>query len=395
MTWKYIMEKSAAEPGVDPSFLQISMKHLNDMDAYCRRSICRHRALVGYFGQSYEPESCAACDICLGDAEDVPDALIVAQKILSCVARVKEGFGINHVVGVVRGENLDNIRRRGHEKLSTFGLLKECRKPDVRDWVYQLIGQGVLRQVGDEYPILKLTPAAWEVMRGERAVRLRQPVRRKKDEKPEKSKADTVSWEGVDHELFDALRGLRKEIAEQRKVPAYVILNDATLRQLARVRPSSIDRMRYISGIGVTKLADYGARFLRVIDLQCQSRGLTRDNAEIGERPPEKVRSSSRLNPQRDLAFQLFRQGVALDEIARRTERGRSTVGEYLDEFIREERPASVAAWVSDELYQRIAAAARQVGTERLKPIYLALGEKVSYDDIRIVRAHIQALSGA
>jgi ATP-dependent DNA helicase RecQ len=191
------------------------------------------------------------------------------------------------------------------------------------------------------------------------------------------------------------LRGLRKEIAEQRKVPAYVILNDATLRQLARVRPSSIDRMRYISGIGVTKLADYGARFLRVIDLQCQARGLTRDNAEIGERPPEKVRSSSRLNPQRDLAFQLFRQGVALDEIARRTERGRSTVGEYLDEFIREERPASVTAWVSDELYQRIAAAARQVGTERLKPIYLALGEKVSYDDIRIVRAHIQANSGA
>jgi ATP-dependent DNA helicase RecQ len=94
------------------------------------------------------------------------------------------------------------------------------------------------------------------------------------------------------------------------------------------------------------------------------------------------------------LAFQLFRQGIALEEIGRRTERGRSSISEYLDEFIRDVRPASVAAWVSDELYRRIADAARQVGTERLKPIYLALNEQVSYDDIRIVRAHLQATAG-
>jgi ATP-dependent DNA helicase RecQ len=196
----------------------------------------------------------------------------------------------------------------------------------------------------------------------------------------------------VDHELFDALRGLRKELAEQRKVPPYVIFSDATLRELARMRPSSLERMRSVYGVGATKLADFGGRFLHLIDRQCQSRGLSRDNAASVPRPPEASRSSSRLNPQRDLAFQLFRQGVAIDEIAKRTERGRSTVCEYLDEYICEERPASVTAWVSDELYRRIAAAARQVGTDRLKPIYLALGEMVSYDDIRIVRAHLQAL---
>jgi ATP-dependent DNA helicase RecQ len=393
MSWKWIVEKSATEPGVDPSFLSNALKHLGDIDAYCRGAVCRHRALVGYFGQSYEPQTCAACDICLGDAEDVPNALIVAQKILSCVARVKEGFGINHVAGVLRGENTDNIRRRSHDKLSTFGLLKECRKPDVRDWVYQLISQGVLLQVGDEYPILKLTPAAWEVMRGERTVRLRQPVQRKKDERPERSKADTTSWEGVDHELFDALRGLRKELADQRHVPPYVIFSDATLRELARMRPSSMEGMRAVYGVGATKLADFGRRFLQLVDRQCQARGLSRDNAASVPRTPEAPRSSSRLNPQRELAFQLFRQRVALDEIARRTERGRSTIGEYLEEFICEERPASVAAWVSDELYERIAVSARQVGTDRLKPIYLALGEKVSYDDIRIVRAHLQTLA--
>ena len=96
MTWKWIIEKSASEPGVDPTHLPASIKHLEDMDRYCRGAVCRHRALVQYFDQEYEPAICGACDICLGDAEEVPDAIVVAQKILSCVARVKESFGVGH-----------------------------------------------------------------------------------------------------------------------------------------------------------------------------------------------------------------------------------------------------------------------------------------------------------
>jgi ATP-dependent DNA helicase RecQ len=185
------------------------------------------------------------------------------------------------------------------------------------------------------------------------------------------------------------MRGLRKELADQRKVPPYVIFSDATLRELARVRPTSLDGMRLIYGVGATKLADFGGRFLQLLDRHCSTHGLSRDNAASVPRQPE--RSSSRLNPQRDQAFNLFRQGVTLDEVVRQTERGRATVCEYLDEFIREERPASVSPWVADDLYQQIAAATRQVGADRLKPIYLALGERVSYDDIRIVRAHLVA----
>jgi ATP-dependent DNA helicase RecQ len=297
MSWKRILEKSAAEPGVDASFLPVAMKHLDDLDRYCRGAVCRHKALVGYFGQTYDIASCGACDLCLGDAEELPDALIVAQKILSCVARVKEGFGINHVVGVLRGEDTENIRKRGHDKLSTYGLLNDCRKPDVRDWIHQLIGQGVLVQAGDEYPLLRLNPLSWEVMRGERKVRLVQPVRRKKGERPEKSKADTVSWEGVDQELFEALRGLRRELAEQRAVPPYVIFSDATLRELARVRPSSLERMRLVYGIGDAKLRDLGSRFLAIISSQCRERRLTRDQAVSPAKAPEPRKPSARPNP--------------------------------------------------------------------------------------------------
>jgi ATP-dependent DNA helicase RecQ len=261
--------------------------------------------------------------------------------------------------------------------------------------VYQLISQGVLLQVGDEYPILKLTPVAWEVMRGQRSVRLVQPVRRKEDERPERSKAESVSWEGVNSELFEVLRGLRKQLADERKVPPYVIFSDATLRELARVRPKSQEGMRLIYGIGATKLADFGSRFFRLLDGHCHANGLSRDNASRPEPMPDLPRLGSRPNPQRELAFNLFRKGVGIEEVAQQTGRERSTLFGYLEEYVREECPPTVAAWVRDELYHQIAAAVRQVGNDRLKPIYLALGERVSYDDIRIVRAHLMARNAA
>jgi ATP-dependent DNA helicase RecQ len=359
------------------------------MDRYARGAVCRHRALVEYFGQSYEDISCRACDMCLGETEDVPDAVIVAQKILSCVARVKQGFGINHVVGVLRGENTENIRKRGHDRLSTYGLLRGHAKTEIRDWIYQLIGQGVLRQVGEEYPLLNLNEFSWEVLRGQRAVRLVQLARR---EHVQQAKVEGVSWEGVDRELFEALRGLRLALAEQRKVPPYVIFNDATLRELARVRPSSLARMRLISGVGDSKLRDFGARFLDVVDEQCRTRELSRDQRPAARPTVEpRLPATSRPNLHREAAFALFRRGRSVEEAMRQTGRARSTVVEYLAQYIQEERPPSIEAWVAEEVFQRVAAAARQVGTDYLKPLYFALDEKVSYDEIRLVLAHLQA----
>jgi ATP-dependent DNA helicase RecQ len=389
LSWKAILEKSAAEPGVDASFLPGALQHLNDLDRYCRGAVCRHKALVGYFGQRLEVDSCGACDICLGDTEPVADAVVVAQKILSCVARVKEGFGVNHVIGVLRGENTENIRKRNHDKLSTFGLLREHGKLEVRDWIYQLIGQGVLVQAGDEYPILRLNEASWEVMRKERPVRLVQLVRRKKGERPEKSKADTVSWEGVDRGLFEELRALRKELADRREVPPYIIFSDATLRELARMRPSTLERMRLVYGVGETKRREYGERFLQLILSYGREHGVALDQRAAVPKPVSAT-PPARPSPIRDLAVSLFRQGAAIEDVIHQTNRSRGTVFEYLCDFIRQERPASVSAWVADAVYQRVLAAARQHGVERLKPIFLALGEQVSYEEIRVVVTHLQ-----
>jgi ATP-dependent DNA helicase RecQ len=275
-TFRSMLEKSAKEAG-NEAHLPSVFKHLDDMDRYCRGALCRHRALVRYFGQDHEGDNCNACDVCLGDTEAVPEAVIVAQKILSCVARVKQGFGIGHVAAVLRGENTENVRKRGHDKLTTFGLLKGHGKADVRDWVYQLIGQGVLLQVGDEYPVLRLNEASWEVMRGQRQVRLVQLVRRKKGEQPQKAKVETISWEGVDRELFESLRRLRRDLARERQVSPFIVFTDNTLREMARMRPSTLDRLRLIPGVGDKRLRDFGGLFLQLIVDQCRSRGLPFD----------------------------------------------------------------------------------------------------------------------
>src|SRR5262249_10821348 len=160
----------------DPSFLPNVLKHLNDIDRFCRGAVCRHRALVEYFGQSHEGAACGHCDLCLGDTAELADAQVTAQKILSCVARVRERFGIGHVISLVRGVEDEKILKFSHDRLTTYGILKGQRAVDIRDWIYQLISQKVLVQnevslpSGQKVPILGLSPASWEVMRGQREV---------------------------------------------------------------------------------------------------------------------------------------------------------------------------------------------------------------------------------
>ncbi len=262
LLWRSIMERSAAEGGGDEEFMRASMRHLDEIDRYARGALCRHKALVQYFGEPYTPANCAACDICLGDVEEAPDATIVAQKILSCVSRVGQRYGIGHVIAVLRGETTDRVMTSGHDKLSTYGLLSGHPQTELRDFIYQLIGHGMLVQEGDRYPILRLTEASKQVLRGDESVRLVQLARK---EKRKKSRGERESWEGVDESLFEALREMRRGIAAARRVPPYVILSDRTLREIARLRPATLTDLRDVYGIGDKKLAELGDRILTTV----------------------------------------------------------------------------------------------------------------------------------
>jgi ATP-dependent DNA helicase RecQ len=384
VSYRKLLAKSVeeAEVPVAPEYLTSAYRHLDDMDRYCRSLVCRHRALVEYFGQKYAEPKCPACDVCQGDTEPVPDCQILAQKILSCVARVKESFGVNQVAAVLRGENTEDVRRRGHDKLTTFGLLKDASKDDVRDWINQLIGQGLLLRQGDEYPVLKLNPASWEVMRGERTARLLRQTQTEKGER-KKTKVDTRSWEGVDTDLFDKMKKLRRKLSTERSVPPYVIFSDAVLRNLARERPVTETKMRQVSGVGEVKLREFGPHFLPLIKTHVAEH----PEPVLAPPPAEEVART----PRQAIYYQMFQERVPLAEICRRTGFARSTIVGHLCEYIETVRLESISTWVSDATYARIVEVLPRTGDDKLKPVFEALGEQVPYDAIRLVLTHRRA----
>jgi len=261
LRWESLIEKSAEEAEAPPHFIEAQKELLDQMRRLCAAPQCRHRALSEYFGQKYLESNCEACDFCLDEIEGVEDATVNAQKILSCVARVEQRFGVTHVVEVLRGGETDLIQSFGHDHLSTHGLLRDVPKKTLVNWVYQLVDQGLLQRTPGDRPLLKLTQTSWEVMRGEREVKLMQTAKQVRAA----TRAAAESWEGVDESLFEALRKLRRELAEERGVPPYVIFNDAALRDMARRRPTTREEFLAVHGVGKTKLRQFGDRFIEEI----------------------------------------------------------------------------------------------------------------------------------
>jgi ATP-dependent DNA helicase RecQ len=267
VAWKSMLQRGGEAVTPDPQYVESAMRHVVDIDRYCSGTACRHRALVEYFGQPFASLSCGACDVCLGETEEVSDALTLAQKILSCVHRLGQSFGIGHVISVLRGEDIDRIRDRGHNSLSTYAILKGCSKNEIRDWIWQLVGQGYLVQTDDQYPVLHLTAASRAVLRGEAEVRLRQPIAPKKMEEKRRRRpsAPAASDERYDRDLFDLLRKWRRSEADSRGVPPYIIFSDRTLRDIARARPSNLTELRDVYGIGDAKLEAFGSAVVGIV----------------------------------------------------------------------------------------------------------------------------------
>ncbi len=229
-----------------PQSRAASLKSLDAIDAFCTGLSCRHRGLVEHFGQAWDRESCHACDVCLGQLDLIGDALIVGQKILSSVVRQQQRFGGEYTALVLKGSKIKRVLDNGHDRISTFGLLADQEKQVIRDWIEQLASQGFLAKEG-EYNVLKVTPAGRKVLKGEITPRLLKP---RKLAKKKAAAVETDAWEGVHRELFDVLRKLRRQEAEQRNIPTYIVFSDAALREMARRRPSTIEAFRTVRGVG-------------------------------------------------------------------------------------------------------------------------------------------------
>ena len=258
MKWRVMLESNGELTDANTTLLR-------QMEQYAASVGCRHRHLAEYFGDRYTRDGCGACDYCLDELEPSLEPVLLARQILSCVARVGQRFGATHVASILRGHASDQVVSRGHNTLSTFGLLPEASIGEVRGYIQQLRAFNLLRTTDDMYAVLTLTPKGLALLKDETScpdltlARQRPP---RKDAARARSRIDTESWEGVDRALFERLRAVRLETARERAVPPYVIFHDATLREMARLRPASLDAFRAVKGVGARKADDIGERFL-------------------------------------------------------------------------------------------------------------------------------------
>ncbi len=396
MRWEGLVRKSAQEADDPEAVVAAQMQLVKQLQRVCTAPECRHKMLSEYFGQAYEPPNCGACDVCLGEVEGLEDATVTAQKILSCVARTGERWGVMHIVDVLQGADTDMIRKCGHFNLSTYGLLKEMAKKELQSMVFQLVDQGLVARSDGERPTLALNDESWAVMRGQREVRLVRP----KQAAPAKTKATEQSWEGVDRGLFDHLRDWRRQIARERGSPPFVIFGDNTLMDLARVRPISTDYLAAVRGIGEKRMADFGESLSAAIRDYCEQNKLP-TNQGAPAKPVAAFTPALPIRPAvkgqatpKEAAILMFAQGRPVSEVAHTVGRAPTTVMQYLAEYIAQRRPATIDAWVLPATYDRIVAAAASAESGRLKPIHEQLGGEVSYEDIRLVLAHLTALAG-
>ncbi|WP_197440415.1 DNA helicase RecQ [Polystyrenella longa] len=366
---------------------QASMNSIRAMLGYCHAYVCRHQQLVAHFGQSLEETCGHGCDVCRGDYELVKDSLVVSQKILSSVYRQDQRFGTSYTASVLKGSRDKKVLGNQHDQLSTYGLLKKESLATIRNWINQLVAQHYLQKAG-EYQLLRLTEIGWEVMKGDREPKLIQPRIESKSERASRRSQEVQgdAWAGVDQDLFQELRQLRLETAEDRQLKPYMVFSDETLRGLARLRPSSMDNLLQVKGVGQKKSEDYGQRFLDAISAYCDSNDLEQDvDTRTRVRRPKAKAKSSELNKLVKTAFDLFADGKTTFQIAEELDRSVTTVNGYLSRYIQHHQLTDATPWVDEEVTRRIETVVDEVGAERLKPIFEELKQEVSYDQIRIV----------
>jgi ATP-dependent DNA helicase RecQ len=364
---------------------RIAQQQLRQVVDYAEGVACRRTILLRYFGEHFHGD-CGNCDNCLSP-KPMEDWTVESQKFLSCVARTKERFGAGHVIDVLRGSRKEKVLQHGHENLSTYGIGKDRSLDEWRQLARSLTHQGFLIQTTDGYGILKLNDRSWEVMRNQRNVLL--PIER--DAEPAKTADRDESRERpVDVDiLFERLRLLRKNLADEQEVPPYVIFSNATLNQMAEQQPTDRKDFAKLSGVGAKKLEQYADDFIAII----LDHHLKYPPAEVTESTPSKVKQEatpksklSKASTQRE-TLAMYENGLDIDEIARDRGLKPATVWTHLVQLIEAGYAINCDRLVAPERQTVIYEALDAIGGDSLRNLFEHLREEYSYDEIKIIRA--------
>ncbi len=372
-TMRFFIDEGAEEERRGRELRLQAMLRFADTDQ-CRRSV-----LLPYFGGRFEPP-CSACDNCTTDpdAVDRTDVTVAAQKLLSCVYRTDQRFGIGHVVKVLRGSRDKKVLQLGHDRLSTYGIGAEHSTAEWKELAQHFIMQGLLNQ-HPEYGSLTLTQKAWQVMRGEETVGvvLRQT---------RAAKAVSIA---TDLALFDILRGLRKEVADAANVPPYVIFSDRSLVEMAAHYPQNEQQLLAMHGVGEAKLARYGERFLTAI--RAYSREHDRTWQPLRQRPTAVAPPRSLTQRRFEEVGERFVAGESIDDLRAVYGVKLRTILGHLNKYMLaghslDPDAVRAASQLDPATQETVLETFAELQTDYLTPVFEALEGRVSYDELSLLR---------
>jgi len=370
----------------DPKLRAQAIAKTEAMFSLCSSFRCRRVALLRYFGEHYHSQECHGCDQCI-DSEEKMDGTVIAQKILSCVSRLRESFGIRHLIDVLRGSKSQPILSHGHDELSTYNLMGECSEAEVRYYIDLLIGMGLLQHSGDKYPVLKWTDNSRSVIKGEKKVEFRKKIFREKEKEglPENCYA----------ELLNQLKALRLEISRTENLAPFAVFADRSLIEMATFLPNNDTAFLSINGVGRFKLDAYGARFLQAISKFCIDKNIVPNQFHVSKvKTVEKPKPTLTNIDSSNRSFSFFKQGQNLSQIAATRGLTVGTVVAHLTEAIERGeggKNVDLSTIIPKEREKAILDVIKEVGGDRLKPFKEKLPEDYTYDEIRLVVAAFKA----
>lgn len=348
---------------------------LQKMIDYCYTNNCLKKHILEYFDQKNVSEYCDSCINCKGEKE-LHDVTIDAQKVLSCIKRMGEQYGINLLIGVLRGSKISRILDLRFDKLSTYGIMKNYSANELRNFINFLISSEYLYMTEGQYPILRSSEKAILVLRGNKQVM---------QKLPKKPKQVEVT---LDKSLFDLLKQERKKISDERQVPPYIIFTDSTLRQMSIKYPADRRTMLAISGVGESKYQGYGQRFINIIQNFCNDNFITLEDSVFSydTRETNKVLSKKSsggiLSDTYLTTYKMHKAQQSLAEIAITRDVTVRTIEDHIIKCGNSELDIEWNYFFSQEEEALVLNAIKEVGTERLKPIKEALPKEISYFQI-------------
>ena len=370
-----------------PEEQAVARQQLQTMVHYAECAECRRVMLLDYFGEEFPEDNCGACDNCLAPRQSF-DGTIAAQKLLSCIFRIRQksgfGCGLNHVIAVLTGGETERVRQSGHHELSTYGIGKEHTRNEWGAIGRELMRLGLVAQSAGQFPTLEITHEGVAALKDRRKITLTRPMA------AAKSRSDKAGEITCDELLFEKLRRLRKELADAAGVPPYIVFGDTSLRLMARQYPQTEDDFRRISGVGETKLKAYGAQFIAEVEahLRVQPKQVFADEFQEVTAPVRATKSRGELltDTVRD-SLRSFRTGLDVAGVARARGITQGTVSQHLASAIEAGEELDTARLFTTEQAAEMRAAFDKAGWQTLSGAHSVLGGRIDYATLRLFRA--------